>query len=218
MDNKNYYELLQVDKNASLEIINRTYKFLVKKYHPDLQEEGKKEEYEEIIKKINEAYEVLSNEEKRKEYDTSLEQTTISKEDFENLYNENQYLKTELNKTYTYIKQNINNVKKENNISQNTNIQENNSINFDLYEKQLNDAINQAYNDAYIQDLKNRGYKIKYKKTFTNYLNSFIFLLIVLLILFFIFQIPFIKNWILNLYNNNNVLKFIIDNILNLFK
>ena len=40
--NKNYYEILEVDKNASAEVIEKAYKALVKKYHPDLQEEKNK--------------------------------------------------------------------------------------------------------------------------------------------------------------------------------
>lgn len=219
MDNKNYYEILEIDKNASKEIMDKAYKLLVKKYHPDLQEGEKKDEYEKIIKRINEAYEVLSDQEKRKEYDVSLEETTVSKEDFENLYNENQYLKKELNNINLYIKKNLNTMKNEDNIAQNSNNIHNTSVDLNTdYEQQINEAINKAYYDAYIQDLKNRGYKIKYKKNLKNYFNSFIYLLIVLLILFFIFQIPFIKNYLINLYKENILLNFIINSILKFFQ
>lgn len=70
----NYYDILQVNKNASQEIIEKAYKVLVKKYHPDLQEDGLKHDYEEKLKLINEAYEILSDEEKRKQYDLELSQ------------------------------------------------------------------------------------------------------------------------------------------------
>ena len=50
---ENYYEILEVNKNASPEIIEKAYKTLVKKYHPDLQEDNLKNIYEEKIKKIN---------------------------------------------------------------------------------------------------------------------------------------------------------------------
>ena len=49
---KNYYELLEVDKNASKEVIDKAYKILVKKYHPDLQDESSKLKCEQKIKKI----------------------------------------------------------------------------------------------------------------------------------------------------------------------
>ena len=63
---KNYYEWLEINENASQEIIEKAYKTLIKKYHPDLQKENnKKIEYQEIIKKINEAYEVLSDTNKK---------------------------------------------------------------------------------------------------------------------------------------------------------
>ena len=61
--NKNYYQILEVDVNASFEVIEKAYKTLVKKYHPDLQENSLKNDSEAKLKLINEAYEVLSNEE-----------------------------------------------------------------------------------------------------------------------------------------------------------
>ena len=94
---KNYYEILEIDKNASQEIIEKAYKTLVKKYHPDLQNNSEKNNYEEIIKKINEAYEILSNSEKRKNYDLNLKNQEVSIDKYNNLYNEYINLKNELN-------------------------------------------------------------------------------------------------------------------------
>lgn len=70
---KNYYEILEVDVKASKEIIEKAYKVLAKRYHPDTQSEDKKEWAEEKFKEINEAYEVLSNDDSRKNYDVELE-------------------------------------------------------------------------------------------------------------------------------------------------
>ena len=70
----NLYEILEVSEKASKEVIDKAYHVLVKKYHPDLQQAEEKKNAEEKMKEINEAYEVLSNEEKRKEYDISLEE------------------------------------------------------------------------------------------------------------------------------------------------
>lgn len=61
------YKLLGLEKDATLEEIKIAYKKLAKKYHPDLNKDSKGAL--EIIKQINEAYDVLSNEEKRREYD-----------------------------------------------------------------------------------------------------------------------------------------------------
>mgnify|MGYP002552872643 FL=1 len=43
---KNYYEILEVDKKASSEVIEKAYRILVKRYHPDLQKSEKQKEYE----------------------------------------------------------------------------------------------------------------------------------------------------------------------------
>ena len=62
-----YYEILQVTKTASKAEIKKSYRKLAMKYHPDRNPDDK--EAEEMFKKINEAYEVLSNDEKRTIYD-----------------------------------------------------------------------------------------------------------------------------------------------------
>ena len=70
---KNYYEILGVNKNASEAEIKSAYRKLAKKYHPDLPEND--DGLTERIQEINEAYHVLNDEQKRKQYDLSL--TTI---------------------------------------------------------------------------------------------------------------------------------------------
>jgi len=63
---KDYYETLGVSRNASRDEIQRVYRKLARKYHPDL---NKKAGSEDKFKEINEAYEVLKDPEKRKKYD-----------------------------------------------------------------------------------------------------------------------------------------------------
>ena len=64
---KSYYEILGVNKNASEDEIKKAYRKLAKKYHPDI---NKNQDAEERFKEINEAYEVLSDKQKRENYDT----------------------------------------------------------------------------------------------------------------------------------------------------
>lgn len=64
---KDYYKILGVEKNSSIEDIKRAFRTLARKYHPDLTKNDK--QLEEKFKDIFEAYEVLSDENKRKTYD-----------------------------------------------------------------------------------------------------------------------------------------------------
>lgn len=217
--NKNYYDILQINQNASPEIIEKAYKTLAKKYHPDLQEENNKKEAEEILKEINEAYEILSNPDKKALYDQNLKNETISQEDYEKMYVQNEELKEELNN----LKNNTPN-------TQYSNI---NQENFDAikkeeqeleykkrqlqYQEQMEQARQKAYHDAYIQDLKNRGYRIKYKKSIKDYLKGIISIIIVIIILILLWHVPFIQNFFMNLYENNESIHYAVDFFTNLF-
>jgi len=64
---RDYYKILGVSKNASKEDIKKAYRSLARKYHPDLNPDDKMAE--EKFKELQEAHEVLSDEEKRKTYD-----------------------------------------------------------------------------------------------------------------------------------------------------
>lgn len=66
MAKKDYYEILGVSRDASQEEIKRAYRRLAKKYHPDISKDGGSAEK---FKRIAEAYEVLSDPEKRAQYD-----------------------------------------------------------------------------------------------------------------------------------------------------
>lgn len=69
MSNKrDYYEVLGVNKNASEQEIKKAYKKMARKYHPDLNRDNPKEA-EEKFKEVNEAYDILSNPQKKMQYD-----------------------------------------------------------------------------------------------------------------------------------------------------
>lgn len=179
---KNYYEILEVDKNASDEIIKVAYKALVKKYHPDLKEGNAKINAENKIKQINEAYDILSNPEKKYEYDQNLINKDISKEQYEIILNENMNLKRELNiyrnniynsykKNYKYTKENFNN---------------------NYYNTNYNND-NDSQNTAYKEQNSNINYN-NFKENISERLKTIIAICITFLIIFIIYNIPFIKD------------------------
>lgn len=66
-DKRDYYEVLGVDKNADEAALKKAYRVLAKKYHPDTNPGDK--EAEAKFKEASEAYAVLSDPEKRRQYD-----------------------------------------------------------------------------------------------------------------------------------------------------
>jgi DnaJ-class molecular chaperone len=64
---KDYYSILNLEKNASLEEIKKSYKKLALQFHPDKNQGN--EEATEKFKEVSEAYSVLSNDDKRRQYD-----------------------------------------------------------------------------------------------------------------------------------------------------
>ena len=83
---KNYYDILGVKKDASKDDIRRTFKKLSVKYHPDKHindSEEDKKKAEEKFKEINEAYETLSDDNKRQQYDNPIPEGFGEFEDFD---------------------------------------------------------------------------------------------------------------------------------------
>lgn len=68
MEEFDYYEILEITRNASGDEVKKAYRKMALKYHPDRNPDDK--QAEENFKKINEAYQVLSDKEKRQIYDT----------------------------------------------------------------------------------------------------------------------------------------------------
>jgi DnaJ-class molecular chaperone len=71
-----FYELLEVSRRASPEVIRRAYRVLVERYHPDKHRAERKVWAEEMMKRINEAYSTLNDNERRRDYDAQLQRST----------------------------------------------------------------------------------------------------------------------------------------------
>ena len=86
---KDYYGILEVNEKASQEIIEKAYKTLVKKYHPDLYSSVQKREAEMKLKDINEAYNILSDSFLRAQYDLELQKERTRAQTSRNVSEEN---------------------------------------------------------------------------------------------------------------------------------
>ena len=193
-----YYEILEVSRMASKEVITKAYKVLVRKYHPDLeQDEGKKEEAKEKMVRINEAYETLSDDEKRKKYDDTIaileEKERIAKE------KERQQSKTQninnnrninVNNNTVDVNNNINNIDNRNNLNNDTILQEEMQRAEEEIQMHKQNIVNQMYEDYY-NTLRRMGDNVV-----TERIKAYLIAGILILLLILIYNIPFIRGFI----------------------
>lgn len=198
---KNYYEILEVDKNASKEIIDKAYKTLAKRYHPDLQTQEGKEQKEEMMKKVNEAYDVLSDENKRTAYNQQLASQNVSMDEYQKILLENELLKQQLET----VRQNIQNnrVYQQNTYS---NEQRNTTPNVG---QQTNFTANQPYQNPYVQT--RRQYRTRRRLTFKQLIKIIGVIVGVILLCALIYQIPPVKEYFNNMYEENIFFKALVN-------
>lgn len=198
---KNYYEILEVDKNASKEIIDKAYKTLAKRYHPDLQTQEGKEQKEEMMKKVNEAYDVLSDENKRTAYNQQLASQNVSMDEYQKILLENELLKQQLETA----RQNIQNNRV---YQQNThsNEQRNTTPNVG---QQTNFTANQPYQNPYVQT--RRQYRTRRRLTFKQLIKIIGVIVGVILLCALIYQIPPVKEYFNNMYEENIFFKALVN-------
>ena len=198
-----YYEILEVSRMASKEVITKAYKVLVRKYHPDLeQDEGKKEEAKEKMVRINEVYETLSDDEKRKKYDDTIaileEKERIAKE------KERQQSKTQninnnrninVNKNTVDVNNNINNIDNRNNLNNDTKLQEEMQRAEEEIQMHKQNIVNQMYEDYY-NTLRRMGYNVVTVRPLKERIKAYLIAGIVIILLILIYNIPFIRGFI----------------------
>lgn len=190
---KNYYEILEVDKNASEEVIEKAYKTLAKKYHPDLQNDS---DCQDKMRQINEAYEILSNDFKRREYDEKIKRQSVSIEEYNRIIQENNRLKKDLKR-----------VANQREMSQNQERLEEMSI-IQRYYEQIKKATKQP---QMRYERKKTKISLEKIKKIVIYIAILIGIGLVLAI------VPFTRKFFINLYNNNVIIKLLVDTIVETF-
>lgn len=190
---KNYYEILEVDKNASEEVIEKAYKTLAKKYHPDLQNNS---DCQDKMRQINEAYEILSNDFKRREYDEKIKRQSVSIEEYNRIIQENNRLKKDLKR-----------VVNQREMSQNQGQLEEMSI-MQRYYEQIKKATKQP---QMRYERKKTKISLEKIKKIVIYIAILIGIGLVLAI------VPFTRKFFINLYNNNVIIKLLVDTIVETF-
>lgn len=229
---KDLYKVLEVDRKASIDVIEKAYKVLAKKNHPDLQstQEAKKQA-EEKIKKINEAYEILKDEEKRRKYDLELEQ-----EEKRNTINNTNYNNSGVNGvTYNKVNYNrnvgpTNNAKCNNGTNYQSNYDQNSEQNnqnadtelTDKQRKKLNKKLQRKMEDEYLRAygdyLTKNGYKVAFRVNWRKLPYLLIIILVVIVIGAFLWYFPITNKYLVSLYEDNIIIKKIVDVIISLFK
>ena len=190
---KNYYEILEVDKNASEEVIEKAYKTLAKKYHPDLQNNS---DCQDKMRQINEAYEILSNDFKRREYDEKIKRQSVSIEEYNRIIQENNRLKKDLKR-----------VANQREMSQNQERLEEMSI-VQRYYEQIKKATKQP---------QMRYERKKTKISLEKIKKIVIYIAILIVIGLVLAVVPFTRKFFINLYNNNVIIKLLVDTIVETF-
>lgn len=166
---RNYYDDLEINKNASQEVIEKVYKVLAKKYHPDTTQEADKQLAEEKFKMISEAYETLSNEDKRKKYDIELEENkpSVSYEQYISVIRERDALSNALNNIENEYNQFKNYINTNLQYKQNSQQQQYNQYQQTNYTPKNENASYNMHNNSNTNYVNNKQYKKNYYYTST---------------------------------------------------
>lgn len=211
---KTLYEILEVSEKASKEVIEKAYKVLAKKYHPDLQAPQNKQMAEQKMKEINEAYDILSDDSKRRTYDEKLksqreaENLTMNGTGYTTKYEENVTRKTQ--NPYTSNGQSMSKEEQKYREMQRRKYEEE----LRKQQEQMQRNMEDQYENAYYDYLRSLGYRIKERWTWEKTKKLLLVLLIMTAILFILWIFPPTHQLMLHIYESNSLIKLIVDIIL----
>ncbi len=236
------YDLLEVEENASKEEIEKAYQKLVIEYqiNPALSDEENKEN-EMILNKLKIAYGIVMDDEKRKRYDNDLAQKRAEdliknvmsnsneekskgtenkskiKDDSEFYDDENEYefdnqkkediLKKVETEDIVLTQKEKNEARKEAKKQFKQNLRK---------AQKMEEEYNQAYNKAYNDYLKKIGYKSEGALILQKIKVTLITIIVVILVCIIAWHIPPIKKALVDLYQNNFIVKSLVD-LVNIF-
>lgn len=216
------YDVLEVSRKASKEVIDKAYRTLAKKYHPDLQTPENRAYAEEMMKKINEAYDILSNEEKRSEYDRKLEE-----QEAQNIHNDDSYTSNSENINYNSQSQtkdyrestNMNDTAKQNDPNDwRSQFAKLSPKEQKKVIKKIEKEANEEYRRQYENYFRSLGFKIKHRWTFKDFLLIGLVILILIFIFFLLWVIPSTHEWLINLYNDNFLIRILVNIFIGIFQ
>lgn len=207
------YDILEVSEKASKEVIEKAYRVLAKKYHPDLQTAENKVVAEKKMKEINEAYGILSDESKRKEYDESLLRERQVKEQENNIQN-----KDSMQTNYQSQSQTPQNGYYANNTQADQRYRDMQRRKYEeqlrKQQEQMQRNMQEQYENAYYNYLRSLGYRIKEKWTWEKTKKLVIALLIMIGIIAILWFLPPTHDMMVNFYETNHLVKIVVDIVL----
>lgn len=217
-----FYDDLEVNKNASKEVIEKAYKTLAKKYHPDIQQSQQDKSIAEIkMKKINVAYDTLGDDSKKEIYDKQLqEQENEEKykvaQESNSIKNNQTY---ETNNVSNYYQNQKTEIKSDKDKVANSNFSSTwqsmyAKLNPREQKKVRNKIIrnaNEEYRKQYEDYFRSLGYKVPQKWTLKRVLGILEAIGIMIIILIILWIIPPTRNLMKNFYDNNVFIKTLVN-------
>lgn len=224
------YDLLEINEKASKEEIEQAYQKLILQYHKDPKlTEKENADNELILNKIKLAYEILVDDEKRNKYDKALakkraeeliqnvsvskKEPEVKEETEEKIPAQNQTTSTieyqaEENEEVTLSEKEKNELKKAAEQEFKANLKK---------AQKAEEEYNKAYNEAYNNYMRKLGYKVKEPMTLKRFFNTIIFIVAFIITCFIFWLIPPVRNLLIDLYNENIIIKALVDIIRMLF-